>query len=120
MGRGLCRRRSSVGVCLVFRLSFRGEEGTYDGNDSVVLQKGMETADELMCEELDGLSTAGEDVVDDVVILRRGRGFLALLDEGAGVVDDGGVVGWQAEVLACELVDDGVNLDDCGVDAMAD
>lgn len=54
----------------------------------------METADELVCEELDGLSAASEDVVDDVVILLRRSGFLALLDEGAGVVDGGSVVGW--------------------------
>jgi len=101
-------------------LFFTREESAYDGNDSVVLQKGVETADELVREELDGLSTPSEDVVDDIVILLRGRGFLALLDEGTGIIDDGGVVGRQTEVLARELVDDGVNLDDCGVNAMAD
>jgi hypothetical protein len=82
-----------VSFCFIF-FSFDQEESASDGNDSVVLQKGVETADELVCEELDGLSAASEDVVDDVVILLRRSGFLALLDEGAGVVDGGSVVGW--------------------------
>jgi hypothetical protein len=97
----------------------RGKEETYNGNDAVVLKKGVEAADELVCEEFDWLGAAGEDVVDDVVVLHRALG-LGVVNEGARVFDDGGVVGWEAEVLAGELVHHRVDFDDGGVDAVAD
>lgn len=56
----------------------------------------------------------------DVVVLgvrRLGRG---LLHEFHGILDDGRVVFREVEVLLGELVDDGVDLDDCGVDSVRD
>lgn len=80
----------------------------------------METADEFVGEELDWFGAAGEDVVDDVVVLLQGWGILALLDEGVGVLDDGGVVDGEPEMVDCEFMDDRVDFDDCCVDAVRD
>lgn len=59
--------------------------------------------------------------MDDVVELTDS---LSLVDEAIGVADGvfdhSGVVGRKLEVLGGELVDDGIDFDDGGVDAVGD
>lgn len=93
--------------------------GTYDGNDTVVFQEGVQTLQELDGEEVDGLCAAGEDVMHDIIVL-RGRGFLGAAHEDGGVLDGGDVVGWKIEVLQGVFVHDRVDFHDGGFDAVRD
>lgn len=112
------RKRGKIGE------GVRGREGygeTYNGDNAVWLEKRVQVLEEFISEEGDGLSAAGEDIVDDVVILTDTLGFVdKTVGVAYGVFDDGGVVGWKLEVLGGELVDDRVDFDNGGVDAVGD
>jgi len=57
-----------------------------------------------------------DDVVKTVIV-----GFGGICEGGSvrnSILDDGGHVGWQLKVLCGKLVNDGVDLDDCCVDAV--
>lgn len=72
-------------------------------------------------EEIDGFGAAGEDVVDDVVVCGVVFGVCGVVvDPEGGVLDDGGVIGGEVEVFDGEGMDSGVDLEDCGVDAVGD
>lgn len=68
---------------------------------------------------MEGFGAAGEDVVDDVVVFFIIL-VLVVVEEGDGVLDYGGVVGWEVEVSCGECVDYGVDFDDCCIDAVGD
>lgn len=93
--------------------------GTDNGNYSFWLEEGGQTANELNGKKFDGFSASCEDVVDDVIVLGGFRDLRAL-HKSASVFDSGDVVRRQAEVLASELVHDGVNLHDRGFDTVVD
>ena len=91
---------------------------TYNGDDAVGLEQRVEVLQKLEREQSDGLGSAREDVVDDVV-----EAGLALVGGQAGCVadsvfDHGGVVAGELEVLGGELVDDRINLDHGCVDTV--
>ena len=45
---------------------------------------------------------------------------LSGLDEGGGILDDGGVVTWKIEVATCEIVDYRVDFDNGSLDTVRD
>ncbi|EHL03123.1 hypothetical protein M7I_0815 [Glarea lozoyensis 74030] len=92
--------------------------GRYECNDAPIFEHVVEILDKFQREEINWLSAAREDVVDDVIVFGSRSG--GAVCEGDCVFDDGCVGGWQGEVFGCEAVDDGVNFDDCGVDAVGD
>ena len=93
--------------------------GVVDGDDAVGFQQHVQAGEEFGGEELDGLGAAGEDVVDDVVvgICFGGVGGRDGVDRVADVV---AVVRGEVEVFEGEFVDDRVEFNNGGVDAVVD
>jgi len=71
--------------------------GVVEGCDAGGFEQGAEVGEEGCGEEGEGLGAAGEDVVEDVVVLgywgESGDGFFGRVVGGGGVVDLGGGVG---------------------------
>lgn len=78
----------------------------------------MEVLEKLERKQRNRLSTARENVVDDVVKPPRRLVGGQTGRVSYGVLDHGRVIARELEVLARELVDDRVQLDNGGVDAM--
>lgn len=76
----------------------------------------MQISKELDREKRQRFSTAGENVVDDIVVL--GGGLLRPFDELRGVLDGCDVIWWEVEVVESELVDHGVDFDNGRFDAV--
>ena len=92
--------------------------GVVDGCEAVVLEEVVQPLHKLGGEEVYRLCTAGEDVVDDVVVASGGRdGLLGHI--GGSVGNDSIVVGAEVEVLSCVVVDYGVEFNDSGVETVS-
>jgi hypothetical protein len=91
---------------------------TYDGNHAVWLEQGVEVLQEFEGEQRDGLGASSKDVVDDVVEALFGLVGGQALCVGHCVLDHGGVVARELEVLGGELVDNRVKLHHGSVDAV--
>lgn len=89
---------------------------TYNRNHSVGLQESTKSLQELEGKQVNWLSTARKDIVDNVVVR------LGLVDEAGSVADSvrngWGVVLAHVEVLLGKLVDDWINLDNRGINAV--
>jgi hypothetical protein len=56
----------------------------------------------------------------DYVVVGLGFGGGGLADKGNSVAENGGMGRREIEIFCGEFVDDGVDFEDCGVDAVVD
>lgn len=84
---------------------------TYDCDDPVRSEEVAQTHYEFPGEQADGFCTAGEYIVDDVIVLiSHSLGFLHVTNDLDSVPDDGRMVLWEIKVLCSKLMHYGIDL----------
>lgn len=95
----------------------RGKLLTYNSNNAIWLEESIQRLQELQREEWDRLSSTRENIMKDIVVLLR------CIQCSSGsvsnrILDHGGVVSREPEILNSIFIDDGVDFHDGGVNSM--